>query len=37
MNERWNTFWEKWEGYQSNVGDVNKITCTDISLTENKK
>jgi hypothetical protein len=37
MNPRWKTPWEKGEGYQSNVGDVKKITCTNISLTEKTK
>jgi hypothetical protein len=31
MNWRWKTLWEKGEGYQSNVEDVNNITCTKIS------
>jgi hypothetical protein len=37
MDPRWETPWEKGEGYQSNVGDVKKTTCTKISLAEKKK
>jgi hypothetical protein len=38
MNPRWKTLSrEKGEGYQSNVGVVNNITCTNISLTKKTK
>jgi hypothetical protein len=36
MNPKWKTPWGKGEDHQSNVGDVKKITCTNISLIEKK-
>jgi len=37
MDPKWKTLWGKWEGYQSNVGDVKNISCTKIVFVEKTK